>query len=137
VALRQPPNRGMSPAPSPDQAGRSALYRAVSAAVLRGLYRSMLGSFYSGPSPVPACRVALPDCVAEIPDRKHFKVARSPGNSMIGRGQHEVAPFCGSQFSGDTPAGPGHQILDADSRIPYPGSSVLRSRGDSLAIRRP
>jgi hypothetical protein len=33
--------------------------------------------------------------------------------------------------------GVGHEILDADLRMPYPGGSVPRSRGDSPAVWRP
>lgn len=51
--------------------------------------------------------------------------------------EHEVSSFLGTQFPEDAAVGIGHELLDADRRISYPTGPVLRSRGDSSAVRRP
>lgn len=56
---------------------------------------------------------------------------------LAGWGKHEVASFFGTQFPGDAASGVGHQIFDADGRVPNPAAPVLRGRGDSVAVWSP
>jgi hypothetical protein len=102
------------------------------------------GSFDLGGRPVTAIETGE-TYETKAAAKKECDLARAPVASLAlvafswlnKSGKHEIASFLGAQPSGDAAMGVGYQILDTDSRIPYPSGFVPGSRGDSSAVRRP